>query len=192
MISPIKLTPQMDIGTMANAINTTFMQIESENRTKVIKDENGVNKILLGKGQDGKYVLKVAKDGIDVLIATNDQLIFNSSQNIFKIVETNNTTVTVSGHGTFTSTPIVHGLDFTPGVIAYITQIPGSTSSGWSQLPFIFAVQPGAGSTTHAINAIAKSIVDDTNLTFYISHIDSSIGNGVWNITYYLLQETVN
>ena len=66
MISPIQLTPNMDSGTLANAINDTFRQIESENRTKVIRDEDGVDRIILGRLPDGTYGLIVSKPGVDV------------------------------------------------------------------------------------------------------------------------------
>ena len=35
MISPIQLTPNMDMSTLTNALNDMFRQIESENRTQV-------------------------------------------------------------------------------------------------------------------------------------------------------------
>jgi hypothetical protein len=41
MLSPIQLTPNMDSGTMASTVNDNFRQLESENRTRVTKDENG-------------------------------------------------------------------------------------------------------------------------------------------------------
>ena len=67
MLSPVKLTPNMEMGTLVNAINNNFNQLESENRTKVIKDENGVNRILLGKSPKGVYGLYISKPNIDVL-----------------------------------------------------------------------------------------------------------------------------
>lgn len=67
MISPIQLTPNMDVATMVSAINDTFRQIESENRTQVIKDENGNNRIIFGRLPDGTYGLVISKPGNDVL-----------------------------------------------------------------------------------------------------------------------------
>ena len=57
----------MKMGTLVNAINNNFNQLESENRTKIIKDENGVNRILLGKSPKGVYGLYISKPGIDVV-----------------------------------------------------------------------------------------------------------------------------
>ena len=66
MLSPVKLTPNMKMDTLVNAINNNFNQLELENRTKIIKDENGVNRIILGRLPDGSYALVISKDGVDV------------------------------------------------------------------------------------------------------------------------------
>lgn len=57
----------MDMGTLVTAINSTFNQLESENRTKVIRDENGINRILIGLAPNGKYGVYITKPGVDVL-----------------------------------------------------------------------------------------------------------------------------
>lgn len=69
MISPIQLTPNMDMATLVNAINNSLRQIEAENRTKVIKDENGQNRILIGRSPKGEYVVAISVPGKDVVSA---------------------------------------------------------------------------------------------------------------------------
>lgn len=69
MLSPIQLTPNMDMSTLTNALNDMFRQIESENRTQVIKDEDGKNRILIGRAPKGNYVVAISKKGVDVLEA---------------------------------------------------------------------------------------------------------------------------
>lgn len=69
MINPIQLTPNMDMSTLTNALNDMFRQIESENRTQVIKDEDGKNRILIGRAPKGNYVVAISKKGVDVLEA---------------------------------------------------------------------------------------------------------------------------
>lgn len=69
MISPIQLTPNMDAATMVSAINDNFRQIESENRTKVIRDENGQNRVLIGRAPNGEYLIAISAKGQDVLQA---------------------------------------------------------------------------------------------------------------------------
>lgn len=69
MISLIQLTPNMDMSALTNALNDMFRQIESENRTQVIKDEDGKNRILIGRAPKGNYVVAISKKGVDVLEA---------------------------------------------------------------------------------------------------------------------------
>lgn len=69
MLSPIQLTPNMDMATLTAAINDMFRQVESENRTQVIKDEDGKNRILIGRAPKGNYVVAISKKGVDVLEA---------------------------------------------------------------------------------------------------------------------------
>lgn len=66
-LSRIPLTPGMDPTAMAQAINQNFQQLEAENRTKVFKDDDGINRILIGRGPNGKYVVAVTVEGKDVL-----------------------------------------------------------------------------------------------------------------------------
>lgn len=69
MISPIQLTPNMDMNTLVTALNDMFRQIEADNRTQIIKDEDGKNRILIGRGPKGNYVVAISKKGVDVLQA---------------------------------------------------------------------------------------------------------------------------
>ena len=69
MLSPIQLTPNMDMATLTTTINDMFRQIESNNRTQIIKDEDGKNRILIGRAPKGNYVVAISKKGVDVLEA---------------------------------------------------------------------------------------------------------------------------
>lgn len=69
MISPIQLTPNMDMNVLVTALNDMFRQIEADNRTQIIKDEDGKNRILIGRGPKGNYVVAISKKGVDVLQA---------------------------------------------------------------------------------------------------------------------------
>lgn len=64
--SYIKLSPQMDMATLVNALNNNFNQIQSQDRRKVITDEDGNDRIVLGKQKDGTYNLIIVAPGIDV------------------------------------------------------------------------------------------------------------------------------
>lgn len=67
MISPIQLTPGMTVADIATAVNNTFQQLESENRTKVVRDETGVDRVLLGRAPKGNYVLAITVPGKNVV-----------------------------------------------------------------------------------------------------------------------------
>ena len=67
MISPIRATPAMTTADLANVINDLADQVESENRTKVIRDEDGVNRILIGRGPKGNYVVAITVPGKNVV-----------------------------------------------------------------------------------------------------------------------------
>lgn len=72
MISPIRLTPTMDKATMVNAINATFDQLQSENRTKTIKDDTGNNRIHIGREPNGHYIIAIVGENEDVIESLNE------------------------------------------------------------------------------------------------------------------------
>ena len=69
MINPIQLTPNMDMATLVNAVNDMMRQIESENRSKTIVDEDGVKRAILGRAPNGEYLIAISAKGIDVIEA---------------------------------------------------------------------------------------------------------------------------
>lgn len=95
MLSPLKLTPSMPTEVMIDAINQNFRQIESEARRKVITDENGVDRIVIGRQEDGTYAIKVSGEGKDVNRATPDELVMSSDWDLWKII--NNGRITATG-----------------------------------------------------------------------------------------------
>ena len=67
MLNRIELTPGSDNESLVNAINDNFRQIENENRTKIIKDETGKRRIIIGRDPKGKYVIAISKPGFDAI-----------------------------------------------------------------------------------------------------------------------------
>jgi hypothetical protein len=59
----------MDLNTLTSTLNNNFQQIESENRTKIITDENGTRRVIMGRAPSGEYLIAVSAQGIDVLDA---------------------------------------------------------------------------------------------------------------------------
>lgn len=65
--SPIEVQPGMDQDTMAQVINNNFRQVAESNRTNIITDENGYNRIIIGKFPDGTYGIIISKPGVDIV-----------------------------------------------------------------------------------------------------------------------------
>lgn len=108
----VPIGPNVSLQEALAVLNANFAQLDSEVVTKVFNAAGGNPGFLQGKlpnglgygflmyTPDGKVaiacyinasgtpILKIAKDGYDALTATNDQLIFNSAQNVFKIANT--------------------------------------------------------------------------------------------------------
>lgn len=144
-----------------------------------ILGNNGTNNVgLFGFDDTGTMVVKVAKPGYDANSATDDQLIFNSAQNVFKIVQKGTAIVPTTG-GKLTSLKIYHNLGYVPMVLGYVFG-----SAKFMQIP------------AHSFNAdgtIAKSVSVGANSSYiefdvattYVAPVDT-------HVTYYLLQETTD
>lgn len=159
-----------------------------------------VNYMLAGSFGNGStdYGVKVAFPGIDVTTATDDQLIFNSSQNVFKIINTGvissvNYNITDPGSGTFTnfgssSIPLPLNLSFVPGIIAFIgSSINFSTGVPWT------STQTGSGGAgglwrTVSLAVIGGSLIAEDQTLATGTGVAGTV-TGV-PINYYLLQES--
>jgi len=131
--SYIKLSPQMDMATLVNALNNNFNQVQSQDRRKVITDEDGKDRIVLGKQEDGTYAIKVSADGADVGTATDDQLVMNSDWNMWKIIASGQaymptTSTRRAGNITLNSTYI----GYTHEVFIPIRNLPDPTASSFA------------------------------------------------------------
>jgi len=82
----------MDMATMVNALNTNFNQVQSQDRRKVITDEDGKDRIVLGKQEDGTYAIRVSGVGEDVDTASQDELVMSSDWKMWKIVNSGSAT----------------------------------------------------------------------------------------------------
>lgn len=116
--SLVKLAPNMDMNTLVAALNTNFNQIQAESRRKVVTDDNGVDRILIGRKEGGNYAIKVSADGYDVDTATDGQLVMSSDWMMWKIINSGQT-------GTITPSVIRRAgtLSLTSVNIGYISDI---------------------------------------------------------------------
>lgn len=175
------------------------LTFEQDKNRIVGRDENNlIRMLILANGSD--FVMKVSKEGFDALTASNEDLIFNSSQNIFKIVDSDTVTAPVAtatmtastmAYGSATTT-IPHGLSYAPNVIGVVTEVVGTPQG--RPMPFIIT----SGSNTIQIIQTYQVGADDTNIYVYSSiqvwrsavdtRSDSTPSGTI--IKYYILQES--
>ncbi len=149
------------------------------------------NQVLMGRQStfgDGFYV---SKPGIAVDTATSAaDFIFNSNQNVFKIIITGTVSFNKAANSTGASAQIAHGLDFAPLIIAYFTD-------GTFYYPVGSVGVAFTGLNSGKITRVSSLSTDTTYVYFGVSTPDWA-GNGNYQasedytIKYYLLQETAN
>jgi hypothetical protein len=177
-------------------INSLIREVNNQETTKIIKDDTGVRRVLIGSGANGFEGIKVSKSGTDVYTASNDQLIFNSEQNVFKIAVSGNTSTTVTNlaAGTTKTLTIAHNLGLQPAILCYVN-LPNLgvgfyEASGLTLMPaqIMFRDASGFGN----ILVYTSTRVDTTNL--YIDIINPTTGlvgaGETWSFKYYIMQET--
>lgn len=194
-----------------NTINNALRQLSRDQIVKVFKNSTG-NGIIQGQlpGDEGygellydstglaRVVLrvkndnpefKISKPGKDVLTAANNNLIFNSNQNVFKIVGTGMTSLTipsVSASATF-DVSVPHNLGFAPIPFVFISDPSGF----YSQLPYAGGLSPNG--LYVGFNVLFQAVTTASNITIN-AYTGKNAGNpaisGTFNFTYYLLQES--
>lgn len=182
---------------LINQTNTAIRELNARDVTEIFKDDTGTRRVLLGKGKDGFYGLKVSKPGFDVYDSDGDDLAFNSDQNVFKIVDTGtlSLTHTIGGSGNVITTTesVAHGLSYTPALLAFITLDPGIMSGDLSNstvpnpYPILYTLSAGA---TLTLMGQAEVYVDSTNVYFTLR--TDGVSGGPYNCSakYYLMQES--
>lgn len=167
--------------------------------TQIIANDgsNGIG--LFGFDSTGKMAVKVAKPGYDAATASDDELIFNSSQNVFKIVDTGilivaapsvsfsaNSMATATTNATFS-----HNLGYTPAVLVFSDLGGGILRS----LPFSnTGISGGLNNWTQQnvsvqITSTSLTIINEFVVSSTVSGTASGLGI---TVRYYLLQETAS
>lgn len=130
----------------------------------------------LSANQQGLFV---SQPGTDVQQATDAQLFFNTSQNIFKVVKTLGGGTIINNVGVIGVT-LAHNLGFAPSFLCYSTSTaPGDAGRNY------FAT--GAAPLAATAYGVAYA-VDSTNI--YVSFASSSAVNYVASVKIYLFQES--
>lgn len=187
----VPVTPMMDSNRMAAVISSNFRQLENLNRVQIFKDETGVNRIILGRLPDGSYGMKVSQEGVDVTEATDAELILDTSNNLFKIVDTGELTVTKAVNSESAVGSVSHDLGYAPLVIAFVVPFAGF-SAGPTQTPAMIVETSGtnAGRVKYLANIDPGAAAISFNIytpnytgSYYTDTFDSVF-------KYYILRET--
>lgn len=147
-------------------------------------------RMIVGFDSDANPVVKISEEGFSVLNAADDELIFNSDRNVFKIAQTGTVEFSKGANSAGASTQVAHGLNFTPIVIAYFL-------SGSLYYPFGDLGVAATGANSGKVTRATSLSVDANNVYFGVQTPDWS-GNGnytaaeTYTVKYYLLEETAN
>lgn len=148
-------------------------------------DDDGVLRFLIGNYPGQGYKMKLSQTGVNVVEATDDQLVWSSDFKNFKIVDTDTFDFTITSVGSFFDTyTLEHNLDFQPYVLAgleygnVVVPIPtylGGTGFSGGFVQFNGWVQVGS--------------VTDTTADFEFTYAPAGTVN--LTVRYYLLRETL-
>jgi|SRR6266850_2519461 len=153
---------------------------------------DGMNfKALFGRDGNGDYVVKIAKDGFNVLVANNSQLIFNSANNVFKIMATDVVDLGTSSPGNpATVVDVAHGLSGTPLAIAFGTVT--DATFGTRTVPLPHYTMTGTSGISNAVRVIGAYVIMETNGTNIRFTLSGNAITTSATVRYYILQETAN
>lgn len=194
--NPVLNTEDNVVNRMAHkTLATTYKTVGNQDANRLVFDKGSIrgydesdnNSILMGYDPDisSRPVVRIAKEGYDQSTATNDQLIFNSEQNVLKVALSGTATVNVTSVGVTASISIDHGLGSPPIVVAAVAD--PSTPTAKITVPYMYF-----SDATHFI--IADITMDSTRVYFRIS-TGSGMGAGTlgdWVFKYYILQESAS
>lgn len=149
------------------------------------------SRMLEGLLPDGTYGLWVSRPGANVTTATEDQLIFNSNRNLFKIVDSK--TVSISHNHTATNsaqtTSVAHNQPQRPIILAYANNLvaPGVPGTPSYLMPFLY---PAVSGGNLIISTYLYHETNNTNIVF--TSWSANITVITTDIRYYILQETAS
>lgn len=186
-----------DLPNIVNDVNQNILELKGREVTEIFKDETGTRRVLIGKGPNGFYGLKVSSPGYDVFETADANLVFNSDQNVFKVVLSGSIPLPQVGmpdpgagtyaEGQSTLVSGVHGLGFTPAVIAYIEFSSGLRAA----MPYTAHTVSGATASWQTYTPIVSA----TNFRIdvrYIVYGGPASSFSTATVKYYLLQETAD
>lgn len=154
--------------------------------------KNDVQQVLMGLQPTFGEGFYVTKDGIDVSQTTNaNDFIFNSNQNVFKIVKTDLISVGFSS-STVSTVSFEHTLKFAPIIQAYLVNVSTAGPITNANLTLPTFVNASIGGVTAGIVSFGSYLycaADTTKFHFQLLNA-TGLSPGMFNIRYYLLQQS--
>jgi len=130
-----------------------------EGNNRIILNDGSKDRLLIGEDASGSMAVNLSQVGQDVKTAATQELIFSSSNNLFKIINsgTINLSHPVNSLVRTTSTP--HGLNYRPTVLGWFSS--DATMNILEQTP-AFEILPASGAVLYH----ARIQVNSTNIVF--------------------------
>lgn len=147
--------------------------------------------MIIGEDSKGNQVVKIAKSGFDAKTARDDQLAFNSEQNVLKVVKSDVGTVTSNGAPTNWAT-IHHGLGYAPVPLVFLNNVSLSPIADHANIP----LPTYGGLSVDTVGQQVKfktwihAVADADNL--YVVMFNSLGTAQALDFRYYLLQESAS
>lgn len=168
------------IGQLPNDLGTGF----------IMNSLDGVPLIYAAVDNDGQPILKVAKTGHDATSASDENLVFNSAQNVLKVIKTD--TVNLPALGAAGSSGDTSTITVNTGVsstkpytyLAYMT----NDSGGYIQLPFFALNYSGFFQETRSCDAAVSG--GQVQLRIYSQNF-TGFSTPARTLKYYLLSESI-
>ena len=170
------------------------IEIDGNNQRILMKDTAGDNRISLDSNAG---TFKLSQAGKDVTTANDDELIWSSDFNAFKIVDT--VTGTISGQNNSATSlwkvdtdTIAHGLSYIPTVFCFTDGDGSGSFGGQRRLCPTGVVWLGAGANSPWVGRL-EAMADATNV--YIRFLTAPLTNlasRTVGYRYYLMREIAN
>ena len=173
-------------GESSNSLNGKLNFEQDKNRIVGRDPDNNIRLLITSDGTN--FNMKVAKDGYDATTATGDQLVFNSDQNILKVVQSGVATLNVLAGATGGLVSVTHGLGYAPASIAYLDQGGGGTT--YTPVPTYSINTTGELSASFDVSTTTSTISFGVQL--YPFPTNTFASNTQFKFKYYLLQESAS
>lgn len=183
--------PAKQVESVIRQVNEWGRALSNEDRTKLYKDNSGKNRIIIGLLPNGDHGMRVSQEGFDVVEAADDELVFNSSQNIPKIVASGTKTLIAATSSSVAADVDISSLGLENPPLLLCAAVSPASSATYLSMPFV--QDPSTTSKVVATSWVNFIPGTDEEIRFQVELGSAAAGYaGTWTFKYYVLQETAN